>query len=228
MSNIENRPADPAKMPKVALRETAPSAVRDALAALETEDVELPMSDSAESKDHSDESLLLVIDRFALTGPTPLTPQKMSGPSSRVKERIVVGAISLKRNNAPPAFHKRASQLDRPFARASAVSLAADSVGLRSMFTLRQGDTRKQFIELFGGTEESEKAVSRGLLWLVQLQNSDGSWSLNRFQENCDGKHPVCNGQGAEVSNTAASDSAAQLDGGKGASNYRRCDVLSA
>jgi Tol biopolymer transport system component len=210
MSNIENRPADPAKMPKVAPRETAPSAVRDALAgiaALETEDVELPMSDaadSAESKDHSDESLLLVIDRSALTGPTPLTPQKMSGPSSRVKERIVVGAISLKRNNAPPAFHKRASQLDRPFARASAVSLAADSVGLRSMFTLRQGDTRKQFIELFGGTEESEKAVNRGLLWLVQHQNSDGSWSLNRFQENCDGKHPVCNGQGAEVSNTAA------------------------
>ena len=210
ISNIENRPADPAKMPKVPPRETAPSPVQDefaGIAELEPEEVALPQNDaseSAESKDLSDESLLLVIDRAAVTGPAPLTPQEMSGPSSRIRERIVVGALSVKRNNAPPAFHKLASQLDRPFARASAVSLAADSVGLRSMFTLRQGDTRKQFIELFGGTEESERAVNRGLLWLVQHQNSDGSWSLNRFHENCDGKHPVCNGQGAEVSNTAA------------------------
>lgn len=41
---------------------------------------------------------------------------------------------------APPTFNKLASQLDRPLAKAAAVSLAADSVGLRSMFTLRQGD----------------------------------------------------------------------------------------
>jgi Tol biopolymer transport system component len=210
ISNVENRPADPAKLPTVPPREMAPSAVRNdhaGIAQLETEEVTLPRSDApdnVESNELADERLRLVIDRSAATAPAPLTPQKMTGPSSRIKERIVVGAISLKRNNAPPAFHKLASQLDRPVARATAVSLAADSVGLRSMFTLRQGDTRKQFIELFGGTEESEKAVNRGLLWLVQHQNSDGSWSLNRFQENCDGKHPVCNGQGAEVSNTAA------------------------
>ncbi|MCP4171025.1 MAG: hypothetical protein GY758_09675 [Fuerstiella sp.] len=210
ISNIENRPADPANMPTVPPRESAPSAVLNdhaGIAQLETEKITLSASDapdSAVSIDLSDESLLPVINRSAQTAPSPLTPQKMTGPSSRIRERIVVGTISLKRNDAPPAFHKLASQLDRPFARASAVSLAADSVGLRSMFTLRQGDTRKQYIELFGGTEESEKAVNRGLLWLVQHQNSDGSWSLNRFQENCDGKHPVCSGPGAEVSNTAA------------------------
>ncbi|MCP4783769.1 MAG: hypothetical protein GY878_09465 [Fuerstiella sp.] len=210
ISNIENRPADPAKMPTLRPQETAPSPIHDhhaGIAELETEEVTLPRSDAADSSESSElfeESLLLVIDRSEVTAPAPLTPQKMTGPSSRIKERIVVGAISLERNSAPPAFHKLASQLDRPFARASAVSLAADSVGLRSMFTLRQGDTRKQYIELFGGTEESEKAVNRGLLWLVQHQNTDGSWSLNRFQENCNGKHPTCNGQGAEVSNTAA------------------------
>ena len=115
-----------------------------------------------------------------------------------------MGALSLERNNAPPTFNKLASQLDRPLAKAAAVSLAADSVGLRSMFTLRQGDTRKQYIELFGGTEETEKAVNRGLVWLTQHQNADGSWSLNRFHENCNGKHAACTGLGGESSNTAA------------------------
>ncbi|HIF00269.1 MAG TPA: hypothetical protein EYQ63_25505 [Fuerstia sp.] len=210
ISNIENRPADPAKMPAVPPREIAPSPVphdHADIAQLETEKYTLPGSDApdaAESKDLSDDTVMLVIERSELSAPVPLTPQKMTGPSSRIKERIVVGTLSLERNNAPPAFHKLASQLNRPFAKASAVSLAADSVGLRSMFTLRQGDTRKQYIELFGGTEASEKAVNRGLLWLVQHQNTDGSWSLNRFQENCNGKHPTCNGQGAEASNTAA------------------------
>ena len=197
-------------MPTVPPRETAPSPVphdHGDIAQLETEELTLPGSDVpdvAEAKDLSDDSVMLVIDRSEVIAPAPLTPQKMTGPSSRINERIVVGALSLERNNAPPAFHKLASQLDRPFAKASAVSLAADSVGLRSMFTLRHGDTRKQYIELFGGTEASERAVNRGLLWLVQHQNTDGSWSLNRFQENCNGKHPACNGQGAEASNTAA------------------------
>lgn len=128
----------------------------------------------------------------------------MSGPASRADQRIVVGAIGLERSNAPPSFHKLASQLDRPLAKAAPVSFAADSVGLRSMFTLRQGGTRKQYIELFGGTDETEKAVNRGLIWLTQHQNPDGSWSLNRFHENCNGKHTSCTGLGGESSNTAA------------------------
>jgi hypothetical protein len=209
VSNIENRPADPSKMPAVPPRETAPSPIDSRLAGvakLETDDLMLAASDvqDVDEADSLKDSLKLTIDRSESTGAVPPTPDKMTGPASRIKERIIVGALSLERNNAPPSFHKLATQLDRPLAKASAVSLAADSVGLRSMFTLRQGDTRKQYIELFGGTEESEKAVNLGLVWLVQHQNVDGSWSLNRFQENCTGKHPACTGHGAESSNTAA------------------------
>ena len=209
-ANIENRPADSSKIPPVPSRETAPAPVGSLLAGvaqIETEDVQLARfetSDNVESDDATEDGLKLAIDRVELTGPMPLTQQQMSGPSSRDPQRIVVGALSLKRNNAAPTFHKLASQLDRPLAKATSVSLAADSVGLKSMFTLRQGDTRKQYIELFGGTEETEKAVNRGLVWLSQHQNADGSWSLNRFQENCKGKHPTCTGHGAEASNSAA------------------------
>jgi len=207
---IENRPADPSKMLPLPARETAPSPTSNSLAGvalIETEDVqlaELESSDSAEQDKSTDNGLKLDVDRVESTGPAPLTPDKMTGPSSRADQRIVVGTLNLERNNAPPTFNTLASQLDRPMAKAAAVSLAADSVGLRSMFTLRQGDTRKQYIEIFGGTEETEKAVNRGLVWLAQHQNADGSWSLNRFQENCKDKHPNCTGPGGESSNTAA------------------------
>ena len=209
-STIENRPAEPAKSPIVPPRATAPSSISNPLvgtAQIDAEDVRLvagESSDSTATDQTADSDLKLALERVAATGPQPLTTQEMSGPASRTQQRIVVGALSLERNNAPPTFNKLASQLDRPLAKAAAVSLAADSVGLRSMFTLRQGDTRKQYIELFGGTEETEKAVNRGLVWLTQHQNADGSWSLNRFHENCNGKHAACTGLGGESSNTAA------------------------
>ena len=209
-ANVENLPANPAKMPTVPPRDTAKSPVSsplDSLAQIELDEVPLADAESGESSDLGDRAEIspeLVPDRVESTGPAPRTPEKMSGPSSRNQQRIVVGALSLTRNNAPPAFHQLTSRLNRPLARASAVSLAADSVGLRSMFTLRQGDTRKQYIELFGGTEETEKAVNRGLVWLAQHQNPDGSWSLHQFHANCKGKHTTCTAHGSEVSNSAA------------------------
>ena len=209
ISIIENRPAHPSKVPPIPSRQTAPSSTSHSLAGIaqiETENVQLAVVESSDSaeKHKSNDGLKLEMDRAESNGPAPLTPEEMTGPSSRTDQRIVVGALSLERNNALPTFNTLASQLDRPLAKAAAVSLAADSVGLRSMFTLRQGDTRKQYIELFGGTEETEKAVNRGLVWLAQHQNADGSWSLNRFQENCKDKHPNCTGQGGESSNSAA------------------------
>ena len=207
---IENRPAESAKAPIMPPREVAPAAMNDPLvgvAEIKNEDVTLAKTESSNDDNMTDpdtDALKLAVDRVESTGPMPLTAREMSGPASQTRQRIIVGALSLERNLAPPSFNELASQLDRPRAKATAVSLATDSVGLRSMFTLRQGDTRKQYIELFGGTEETEKAVNRGLVWITQHQNADGSWSLNHFNENCKGKHPDCNGLGGEASNTAA------------------------
>ncbi|MBP85254.1 MAG: hypothetical protein CMJ64_00830 [Planctomycetaceae bacterium] len=132
-----------------------------------------------------------------------LTPRELTGPD-RGHRRVIVGELSEKRIDLPPSFGPIVSRLDRPRAKAKKVVYAADSVGLREMFTLRQSDIRKQYIELFDGTQESEQAVNHGLVWLITHQNADGSWSLNDFHANCKDKHPNCGGAGTAKSNTAA------------------------
>lgn len=132
------------------------------------------------------------------------TPKELTGPASRTTHRIVVGSLNEKRYDAPPTFGQHVSRLNRRRAKATRVLMAEDNVGLQSLFTLRQGDTRKQYIELFGGTNDSEVAVDRGLLWLVTHQNPDGSWSLENFHANCKGKHANCPGAGKMRSNAAA------------------------
>ncbi|MCH2124431.1 MAG: hypothetical protein MK165_06550 [Pirellulaceae bacterium] len=131
------------------------------------------------------------------------TPQEMAGPGD-AQQRIVVGELADVAVDVPPAFGPIVSRLDRPRAKATRVVYAADSVGLSEMFTLRQGDIRKQFIELFDGSIDSEVSVNRGLQWLIDHQNQDGSWSLNNFHVNCQGKHPNCTRLGTVQSNSAA------------------------
>ena len=132
-----------------------------------------------------------------------VTPRIMGGPSRR-NQRISTGQNSDVRRELPPTFGPIVSQLERRHAKATQVVYAADSVGLQEMFTLRQADIRRQHIKLFGGTDESEVAVNQGLAWLAAHQNKDGSWSLNTFHVNCQGKHPNCGGAGKVRSNTAA------------------------
>ena len=131
------------------------------------------------------------------------TPRDLTEPD-RGHRRVIVGELSDKRIDLPPSFAPIVSRLERPRAKAEKVVYAADSVGLREMFTLRQSDIRKQYIELFDGTQDSEKAVNHGLVWLITHQNADGSWSLNEFHLNCKDKHPNCGGAGSTKSNTAA------------------------
>ncbi|MEO8495702.1 MAG: hypothetical protein ABI614_11570 [Planctomycetota bacterium] len=131
------------------------------------------------------------------------TPQEMSGPD-RGERRVLVGELSEVQVDLPPQFGPIVSRLQRPRAKATHVVYAADSVGLREMFTLRQSDIRKQYIELFDGSQESEQAVNQGLVWLVTHQNQNGSWSLNNFHANCKDKHPNCSGAGSAKSDTAA------------------------
>lgn len=64
------------------------------------------------------------------------------------------------------------------------MTLAAsqDTVELRSMFTLRKAENRRNLIDLLGGTPQSELAVNRGLEWLAKVQEEDGSWDLRKHQ----------------------------------------------
>jgi hypothetical protein len=131
------------------------------------------------------------------------TPELMAGPS-RPDHRLSVGELAEQRNEAPPTFDPVASRLNRRRAIATRVAYARENVGMQEMFTMRQGDVRKKYIKLLGSTEEAEQVVRRGLEWLAVHQNEDGSWSLNKFHENCKGKHTNCSGAGSITSNAAA------------------------
>lgn len=109
----------------------------------------------------------------------PETPKEIGGPMRRTP-RTILATLTDRRLDAPPSFALNASQLNRLPALAKRVAIAEDNVGMEAMFMLRQGDTRREFIDLFGGTEATEAAVNRGLVWLAAHQNENGSWSLQK------------------------------------------------
>ncbi|MEK6235924.1 MAG: hypothetical protein N2C14_14545, partial [Planctomycetales bacterium] len=111
------------------------------------------------------------------------TPLEIGGPRRFAKNQVVVGELAKQVNNALPTFGPRATSIPRRLAKGSPVAYAEDKVGMQVMFTLRSGDVRQKYIELFGGTDESEKAVRLGLEWLKNHQQEDGRWGLHKSKE---------------------------------------------
>ncbi|MCL6501918.1 MAG: hypothetical protein K6T86_04480 [Pirellulales bacterium] len=137
--------------------------------------------------------------RAAAAQPSPVDP---SGPGTPHRP-LVVGSLSLTRVETPASLSPLATRLERLPAEALPVAYAEDNVGLRAMFSLRQGDVRREYIELFGGSPETEAAVRRGLAWLAEHQFSDGHWSLHQLDPP-EKNLPATPGPGNAVSDTAA------------------------
>jgi hypothetical protein len=59
-----------------------------------------------------------------------------------------------------------------------------------AMIAGRSSTARAEIVRQEGGTSATEAAVARGLRWLAQHQNDDGSWSLDRFHKagECQGR----------------------------------------
>jgi hypothetical protein len=78
--------------------------------------------------------------------------------------------------------------------------LASPSPRQRTL-AARDPRLRVEMVQREGGTTLTEAAVARGLRWLAQHQNHDGSWSLDRFHRvaGCD-----CRDWGSLESETAA------------------------
>lgn len=131
-----------------------------------------------------------------------LTHVAAAGPGTP-RRPLVVGSLSLTKVDAPPSLAPTATRLERLPAEALPVAYAEDNVGLHAMFSLRQGDVRREYIELFGGSVETEAAVERGLAWLAQHQYEDGHWSLHQLDPP-EKNLPATPGAGSAVSDTAA------------------------
>ena len=77
---------------------------------------------------------------------------------------------------------------------------ASPEAKIAAGFSMRKTESRREAIKSLGGSEESEMAVERGLLWLVKHQDADGHWGIHELH--C--KDHQCTGHGSFQSNTAA------------------------
>lgn len=109
---------------------------------------------------------------------------KPDDPSNKAKSRLIVGARGDARVDSPPSIGPAVSLGDRFASRARRVAVVEENVGMEAMFSLRRSETRREFIDLFGGSEASEASVERGLAWLAAHQESTGFWSLEKHSAN--------------------------------------------
>jgi hypothetical protein len=194
-------PSRPAPQSELAPR--APAPLR--LAQIEQLDAEIPRPVAAPEEPPIEESVELaqpMVSPLALqAGGFEPASGEAGGP--RRAGNLQIGTLAMKRVDAPPSASPLATQLQRPSARATPVMFAEDNVGMQAMFALRQGDTRREFIDLVGGNEETEQAVRLGLKWLAEHQHADGRWSLHQLDPP-EKKLPATSGAGGTQSDTAA------------------------
>ena len=100
------------------------------------------------------------------------------------------------------ALGRSPDRIPRRVARGPGMLPAEEKVGLQAMFSHRQGDTKREAVETFGGNVETVAAVHRGLSWLDAHQHADGYWSLNRFYNQEPGQRYT--GQGSLRADAAA------------------------
>ncbi len=75
-------------------------------------------------------------------------------------------------------------------------------IGGRGPFECRSQYTRNELALNFGGTRDTQRAVTAALYWLAHHQMRDGNWSFQGFTAMCSGKS--CGGRGKDESLAAA------------------------
>ncbi len=93
--------------------------------------------------------------------------------------------------------------LSRVRKRIKAARTGSKSPGTAATFAARDPRVRVEMVTFEGGTTETEAAVSRGLKWMSEHQNRDGSWSLNRFHNRPGMPRCDCGGHGSTNSDAA-------------------------
>jgi len=107
--------------------------------------------------------------------------------------------------SAPLAGAKHAKVAPSPISKAppveSSAPPAATDLPIGGGFEGRKTNARAQLVAEQGGSPQSEAAVERGLVWLVNHQYPDGGWRFNHHTAACDKR---CRNAGTHESTTAA------------------------
>ena len=84
-----------------------------------------------------------------------------------------------------------------PLGHAGHSSRSAAARGSSAGLYPTRGEGKLQALGRHGGDGHTENAVTRGLRWLSEHQNADGTWSASDFQRHCRG-HTACPGRGLD------------------------------
>ncbi len=128
----------------------------------------------------SENAALTRMERPTVDGISLPAALARSSVSARSVEVVVATTGSL--NDLLPDPTVPSDGLTRHALHPMTLAASQDTVELRSMFTLRKAENRRNLIDLLGGTPQSEQAVNRGLDWLAKVQEEDGSWDLTKHQ----------------------------------------------
>ncbi|MFW6107581.1 MAG: hypothetical protein ACOC70_00140 [bacterium] len=74
----------------------------------------------------------------------------------------------------------------------AAISVKGGEGGARALYSNRGGADKKTALGKYGGGEDTENAVARGLDWFARHQDADGKWSHTRFTRHCKPNAPKC------------------------------------
>jgi len=116
-----------------------------------------------------------------------------------------VDAVHVREEAAPLTIDADMARLDSFVA---AQQLLNQEGRLATQLSGRSVESRAALLQAFGGTAESEAAVSNGLKWLAAHQRKDGSWNFDHRTNECD---EGCNGPGRLKPCTVAATSLALL-----------------
>lgn len=111
-----------------------------------------------------------------------LTPRRAPPPKQTApREPIRIESIAIA---ATPVAKPAAKPKPAPPAPAPVVTRKPEEVDVQQTLAGRQPASREILVKRFGGNEQTEKAVSLGLAWLVRQQKSDGHWELHQGYPN--------------------------------------------
>jgi hypothetical protein len=126
----------------------------------------------------------------------PVEPQKKLDDTALADEKPAQPSADTQASATPPAANSPAMN-ESP----GGEKKTPDTTDERPLLDLSSRSHRSDTIRQHGGSTDSERAVERGLRWLIAHQSNDGSWRFDFVDSAC---HGYCRNPGTEPTTTGS------------------------